>query len=52
MAGSGSAMMEKANRDMQETDLRVCCLAAEERADWKISQLSETFLRRAVQQLN
>jgi hypothetical protein len=45
-------MMEEANRDMRETDLHVRRVAAEERADRKISQLRETFLRRVVQQLD
>jgi hypothetical protein len=45
-------MMEEANREMRETDLRVRRRAAEERAERKQAQLRETFLRRAVQQLD
>jgi hypothetical protein len=45
-------MMEEANREMRETDLRVRRRAAEERAERRQAQLRETFLRRVVQQLN
>jgi hypothetical protein len=44
-------MMEEANREMRETDLRVRRRFAEERAERKQAQLRETFLRRVVQQL-
>jgi hypothetical protein len=45
-------MMEEANREMRETDLRARRRAAEERAERRQAQLRETFLRRVVQQLD
>jgi hypothetical protein len=52
MAGSRSLMMEEANREMRETDLRVRRRLAEDKAERKRAQLRETFLRRAVHQLD
>jgi hypothetical protein len=52
MAGARSPMMEEANREMRETDLRVRRWAAEDRAERKQAQLRETFLRRVSQHLD